>query len=232
MTDIIKNINIIRDKVAQAVLKSPLTHDPQDVTLIAVTKNHGVESMRKAIDCNIAVIGENRVQEAESKYDVLDRSVSWHLIGHLQSNKAKKAVKLFDLIHSVDSLSLAEAIDTAARKEGKRQDILLQVNVAKDENKFGLEADEVMSVAQEVCKLPNIRLCGLMTIAPFYEDSEQARPAFRRLRELYQALKDAQLKGSEIQYLSMGMTHDFVVAVEEGANMIRVGTGIFGAREY
>ena len=232
MTDIRENINIIRDKVAKAITKSPFANETQDVTLIAVTKNHGVEAMRMAIDCDISIIGENRVQEAESKYDSLERAVSWHLIGHLQSNKAKKAVKMFDLIHSVDSLSLAEAIDSAACKEGKCQDILLQVNVAKDENKFGLEADELMSVAQAVCKMKNIRLCGLMTIAPFYEDCELARPAFRRLRELYQELKDAQLEGSDIRYLSMGMTHDFVVAVEEGANLIRVGTGIFGARDY
>ncbi len=229
MTDITQNIKIVRDKIAQAVQRSPYAND---VTLIAVTKNHGVEAMREAIDNRIFVIGENRVQEAESKYDVLEREVSWHLIGHLQSNKAKKAVRLFDLIHSVDSLALAEAINKAAIAEGKRQDILLQVNVAQDENKFGLEADEMMSVAQAVCRMSNIRLCGLMTIAPFYEDSELARPAFRKLRELYQELKDARLEGSDIRYLSMGMTHDFVVAVEEGANLIRVGTGIFGAREY
>lgn len=232
MTDITQNIKIVRDKVTQAVQRSPYTNDPQEVTLIAVTKNHGVEAMREAIDEQIAVIGENRVQEAESKYGVLDREVAWHLIGHLQSNKAKKAVKLFDLIHSVDSLALAEAINRAAGIEGKRQDILLQVNVAQDENKFGLEADEMMSVAREVCKMENIRLCGLMTIAPFYEDCELARLAFRKLRKLYQELKDARLEGSDIRYLSMGMTHDFVVAVEEGANLIRVGTGIFGAREY
>lgn len=232
MTDITQNIKIVRDKIAQAVQRSPYANDPQDVTLIAVTKNHGVEAMREAIDDQISVIGENRVQEAESKYDVLGREVSWHLIGHLQSNKAKKAVRLFDLIHSVDSLALAEAINKAAGTAGKRQDILLQVNVAQDENKFGLEADEMMSVAQEVCKMENIRLCGLMTIAPFYEDCELVRPVFRKLRELYQELKDARLEGSDIRYLSMGMTHDFVVAVEEGANLIRVGTGIFGAREY
>ena len=229
MTDITQNIKNVRDKIAQAMQRSPYAND---VTLIAVTKNHGVEAMREAIDNQITVIGENRVQEAESKYDVLNREVSWHLIGHLQSNKAKKAVRLFDLIHSVDSLALAEAINKAAALEGKRQDILLQVNVAQDENKFGLEAEEMMTVAREVCKMDNIRLCGLMTIAPFYEDCELARPAFRKLRELYQELKDARLEGSDIRYLSMGMTHDFVVAVEEGANLIRVGTGIFGAREY
>lgn len=232
MTDIRQNIQVVRDSIFGAAARSSYLKNADDVTLIAVTKNHGIDAMREAIDEGLVVVGENRVQEAESKYDALSREVSWHLIGHLQSNKAKKAVKLFDLIHSVDSLSLAEAIDTAARKEGKVQDILLQVNVAKDENKFGLDTDDVMAVAQAVCKMDNLRLRGLMTIAPFTEDSEEVRPYFRRLRELYTMLQDAQLPSSQIDCLSMGMTHDYVVAVEEGANMIRVGTGIFGAREY
>lgn len=232
MTDIRQNIRIIRDRVAQAAARSPYLGGAEDVTLIAVTKNHGIDAMRQAIDDGLVVIGENRVQEAEKKYDELARDVSWHLIGHLQSNKAKKAVKLFDLIHSVDSLSLAEAINAAAHKEGKIQDILLQVNVAKDEHKFGLEADEVMAAAEAVCKMKSLRLRGLMTIAPFTEDSEEVRPYFRKLRELYETLQKAQLAGSRIDCLSMGMTHDYAVAVEEGANMIRVGTGIFGAREY
>lgn len=232
MTDIRQNIHVVQDRVAQAATRSPYLGGADDVTLIAVTKNHGIEAMRQAIDEGLVVVGENRVQEAESKYDVLSRDVSWHLIGHLQSNKAKKAVRLFDLIHSVDSLSLAEAINSAAGKEDKRQDILLQVNVAKDENKFGLEADEVMDVARAVCKMEHLRLRGLMTIAPFVKDSETVRPFFRKLRELYEQLQKADLAGSQIDCLSMGMTHDYVVAVEEGANMIRVGTGIFGAREY
>lgn len=232
MTDIRQNIQIVQEHIAEAVARSPYLDSADDVTLIAVTKNHGVEAMRQAIDEGLVVIGENRVQEAESKYDVLSRDVSWHLIGHLQSNKAKKAVRLFDLIHSVDSLSLAEAINVAAGKEGIVQDILLQVNVAKDENKFGLDAEETMDTAQAVCKMEHLRLRGLMTIAPFTEDCETVRPFFRKLRELYEQLQKDDLAGSQIDCLSMGMTHDYVVAIEEGANMVRVGTGIFGAREY
>ncbi|WP_346354569.1 YggS family pyridoxal phosphate-dependent enzyme [Azotosporobacter soli] len=232
MDNIEKNIRHILQNIQIAEVKrSPKGECP--VQLIAVTKNHGVAAVEAAAAAGLTIVGENRVQEATEKQAQASANVKWHLIGHLQTNKAKQAVKLFDLIQSVDSWHLAEALNKAALTCGKRQDILLQVNIANEATKFGLPAEETMDMAQRVAAtLPGLRLCGLMTIAPFVEDAEMVRPYFKEMKRLFLALKELALPGTDFRWLSMGMTNDYQVAVEEGANLIRVGTGIFGPRSY
>ncbi len=202
------------------------------VELIAVTKNHPVTAMQEAIDAGLMNIGENRIQEAMDKAETLEREVKWHLIGHLQTNKAKHAVRLFDLIHSVDSVHLARAIDRAAEKFGKVQNILVQVNLAREESKSGIYREDLEELLAAIDGMDSIRLQGFMCIAPNYEDVEQCRPLFRAMYELFQQTKAAEPRKADIRYLSMGMTHDYRIAVEEGANLVRVGTAIFGARDY
>ncbi|SFI36150.1 YggS family pyridoxal phosphate-dependent enzyme [Selenomonas caprae] len=210
------------------------TRVPKDapVKLIAVTKNHDVAAMREAIDAGATDVGENRIQEAKEKYAVLDREVTWHLIGHLQTNKAKVAVQIFDLIHSVDTPHLAKALDKEAGKIGKVQDILVQVNLAKEDSKSGVYKEDLRAMLDLVETLPHLCLRGLMCIAPNYEDVELCRPLFREMHEIYQQVKELPYPTANITYLSMGMTHDYPIAVEEGANIVRVGTAIFGPRQY
>ena len=200
--------------------------------LIAVTKNHGVEAMREAIDAGASVIGENRVQEAAQKKETLMREVSWHLIGHLQTNKAKQAVRIFDLIHSVDSEHLLRAVDEAAHKIHKVQEILIQVNLAKEESKSGVYKEDLPILVRQADGMKNVRLMGLMCIAPNYEDVNDCRPLFGEMRDIFDRLKDFPFAKSEMKWLSMGMTHDYTIAVEEGANLVRIGTAIFGERYY
>lgn len=228
-----ENIAAVRQKIE--ICRTARTNADKDepVTLIAVTKNHEISAIEEALEAGIESIGENRVQEAQSKYAALEeRKAVWHLIGHLQTNKAAQAVKMFDLIHSVDSEHLLLAIDKAAAKIGKKQDILLQVNLAREESKFGIYKEDLPQLLERTETLDNIRLCGLMCIAPNYEDVEGCRPLFREMYEIFQNVKDLGLSRANIIYLSMGMTHDYHIAVEEGANMVRVGTAIFGARKY
>jgi hypothetical protein len=203
-----------------------------DVKLVAVTKNQLVDVVQEAIEGGISAIGENRVQEATSKAELLNRQVEWHLVGHLQTNKVRPAVALFDLIHSVDSFHLAVEIDKSAAKAGKCQDVLIQINGADEETKFGIQPQELMSLAKNISGFHHIRLCGLMAIAPALENSQEVRPLFRQMYELFTELKAAGLPNTAIQWLSMGMTTDYLVAVEEGANLVRIGTGIFGGRHY
>ena len=195
------------------------THVSKDapVELIAVTKNHPVAAMQEAIDAGIMNIGENRIQEALDKAETLEREVKWHLIGHLQTNKAKYAVRQFDLIHSVDSVHLAQAV---------------QVNLAREDVKSGVYREDLDELLAAIDGMDSVRLQGFMCIAPNYEDVEQCRPLFRAMYELYGAIKAAEPHKADIRYLSMGMTHDYRIAVEEGANLVRVGTAIFGARNY
>lgn len=196
----------------------------EKIILVAVTKNHGVEQMREAIDAGATDIGENRVQEATEKFQTLDRAVRRHLIGHLQTNKAKAAVKLFDVIQSVDSQHLASAVDKAASSIGKVQDVLIQVNVAREPQKSGVLLEDLDALINFVDAAKNLRLRGLMMIAPNFPDAEECRPLFKKMRELFDALKTER---ENFDLLSMGMTHDYKVAVEEGANVVRIGTGIF-----
>ena len=176
-------------------------------------------------------MGENRVQEAvEKAASLTDLPVEWHLIGHLQTNKVKQAVSLFSVIHSVDSARLAMEIDRCAKRAGKIQNVLLQINVAGEDTKSGVALTQADELAALIESLDHLRLCGVMTIAPFYEDQEQTRPVFREMRSIFERIKRNVSHPESFRWLSMGMTHDYKVAVEEGANMVRIGTGLFGVR--
>lgn len=229
---ILEKLTQIRENIKSSISNRKNINMPDTVKLIAVTKNHDIYAMREAIDLGVLQIGENRVQEAAEKRKTLEKNVEWNLIGHLQTNKVKQAVSLFDVIQSVDSEKLVLEINRVAGELNKIQDILIQVNVAQETSKFGISSDDVITFATFISKLTNVRLCGLMTIAPHYEDSELARPIFKELFQLFINLKDKNLKNAEIKWLSMGMTNDYKVAIEEGANVIRVGSGIFGQRQY
>ena len=221
----------VKENIEVAKAKRSFDKD-QEVLLIAVTKNHDIYAMREAIDAGVTDIGENRIQEAKEKFETLDRDVTWHLIGHLQTNKAKQAVKIFDIIHSVDSLHLAEAVNNAAANIGKIQKVLVQVNLAKEASKSGIYAEDMEELLYKVDEMPNLQLMGLMCIAPNYENVEDCRPLFAKMHEIYNRVKEMDFQTANIVYLSMGMTHDYQIAIEEGSNMVRVGTGIFGPRQY
>ena len=200
--------------------------------LVAVTKNHPVSAVEEAAQLGVRVVGENRVQEAKEKILAYKGpALEWHLIGHLQVNKVRQAVPLFSLIHSVDSCKLLDEIERVAAKHDKVQDALLQVNVAREASKSGMAVEEFPTVRDYANTLPHVRVRGLMCMAPFFEDPEEARPIFRVADALYEDMKQY-FPAGQIKYLSMGMTHDFEVALEEGANIVRVGTAIFGERVY
>lgn len=224
----IAEINMQKDLYAR---KSQRTGD--DVLLIAVTKTRSVEEINEAISCGITDIGENRVQEILDKYDRVDRSVKWHLIGHLQTNKVKYIIDKVDMIHSVDSLKLAREINLRAANAGILANILIQVNAADEESKFGISKDEVEQLLFDIlesCEHINVR--GLMHIAPFADDPEEVREYFRDVKELYKQFLTIEHDRANFTMLSMGMSNDFGVAIEEGSNAIRVGTSIFGNRDY
>jgi pyridoxal phosphate enzyme (YggS family) len=231
-----QNILSIQQNIETAVKRRTAKEDRQDkVEIIAVTKTQPASTISEALSCGVKIIGENRVQEALDKYNFFraeEAGIIWHLIGHLQTNKAKQAVEIFDLIHSIDSERLAVAVDNAAKKINKVQDILVQVNIGEEDSKFGLAPDfkEVQSLIKTISELGNLHLCGLMTIAPYYEDSEKTRPIFRELKRMFTELKSLNIHNIDLKWLSMGMTQDYIVAIEEGANMVRIGTGIFGER--
>ena len=231
-TMIAEHIHEVHARIAAARERRTRVCKDAPVELIAVTKNHPVAAMQEAIDAGIMNIGENRVQEALDKAETLEREVKWHLIGHLQTNKVKHAVRQFDLIHSVDSLRLAREIDKAAAKFGKVQNFLIQINLAHEESKSGIDRAELDDILTGIDELRAIRLQGFMCIAPNYEDVEECRPLFRTMYDIFQQVKTRELRTADIRYLSMGMTHDYEIAVEEGANLVRVGTAIFGARQY
>jgi len=218
------------EKIAEKIrLKLELAgRDSGDITMVAVTKTVEEDRIREVIASGVRIIGESRVQEAKEKYGKLSNEVIWHLVGHLQTNKAKDAVKIFDLIHSVDSAKLAKEIDKQARKAGKVQKVLIEVNLSGEETKYGLSPEEVIPFLKDISKLPNMKVEGLMTMAPFYENPEDCRPYFRRLKELMEKVKARKIENVEMKYLSMGMTNDYEVAIEEGSNMVRIGRAIFG----
>ncbi len=201
----------------------------EDVALVAVTKTQPVALVREVISAGAAIIGENYIQESREKFDALiDHPVQWHFIGHLQSNKAKYAVRIFDLIHSVDSIKLARQIDKQAHKAGKIQNILVQVNISGETSKSGVDHEAAMTLIKDIAALPHIRLQGLMTMPPFFDAPDRVKPFFSALRDLRDQATDA--LGIALPHLSMGMTGDFEVAIEEGATLVRVGTAIFGER--
>lgn len=206
---------------------------PEEITLIAVTKTHPVETLSAALSIGARDLGENRVQEAEPKIIELGRNAArWHLIGHLQANKARRAVKLFDVIHSVDSTELAQRLDRLCIEEDRAElPVLIQVDLAAEETKSGASESELTNLAGAIRSCPHLQLQGLMTLPPFYEEAELVRPYFKRLCKLRDALRSDGYFGDKRGELSMGMTHDFEIAIEEGATMVRIGTALFGARE-
>lgn len=204
----------------------------EEVTLIAVSKTKPVEMIREVYDLNQRDFGENKVQELTGKYPVLPSDIRWHLIGHLQHNKVKYIADKVCLIHSVDSLRLAETISKEACKHNCTIPVLVEVNVAEEESKFGVKVGETPSLVEAIAQLPGIAVKGLMTIAPYVADPEENRPVFRKLRELSVDIARKNINNVTMSVLSMGMTNDYEVAIEEGATMVRVGTGIFGERDY
>lgn len=204
----------------------------EEVTLIAVSKTKPVETLQEAYDLGVRIFGENKVQELTAKYEALPKDIHWHMIGHLQTNKVKYIIDKAELIHSVDSLKLAETIEKEAAKHDLIADILVEVNVAEEESKFGMKMEEVIPFVEKVSAFPHVRVRGLMTIAPFVEDPEENRSIFADLHKLYIDIKKKNHDNDTVSVLSMGMTNDYEVAIEEGATMVRVGTGIFGARNY
>jgi len=205
---------------------------PDEVRLIAISKTHPTPVLKQVIELGATDLGENRVQEAEGKITEIGRDrVRWHLVGHLQANKARRAVNLFDVIHSVDSVELAQRLDRLCVEEERESlAVLIQVDLGHEETKSGVDESELIHLIESLGPLTRLKLIGLMTLPPFFDDPEQSRPFFRRLRELRDELNQRGAFGDRTGELSMGMTHDFEVAIEEGATMVRIGTAIFGAR--
>lgn len=225
-----EHLKDIRHRIEAAAIKSG--RNPEEILLVAVTKTQSVETLMSAYEAGIRTVGENRVQEIISKWPHFEDRLEWHLIGHLQTNKVKYVIDKVSLIHSVDSLKLAQEISKQAEKSELVMPVLIQVNPAGEETKFGLTTDGVEALIIEAAKLPGIHIQGLMTIAPFVEDETLLRGVFGQMRHLFEQLRARNIQGVEMKYLSMGMTHDFEIAIEEGANVVRVGTGLFGERSF
>ncbi len=227
---LLENISAVYKSMSHAAMRAG--RDPEEVKLVAVTKTVSVERMREAVEAGLRIFGENRVQEAQKKvmsdvFRTAGERIEWHMVGHLQRNKAKQAVQLFDLIHSVDSVDLAREISRYAERACKVQRVLVEVKLSPEEKKHGVDERNLMPVLAEVASTKYLHLLGLMTIPPFSESPEDARAYFRRLRELRDAARDC---GIPLPELSMGMSQDFEVAIEEGSTLVRVGTAIFGKR--
>ena len=222
-------LNLVKKNIEEACSTSG--RSPEEVTLIAVSKTKPVEMLREAYDAGARVFGENKVQEIMDKYDQMPSDVQWHMIGHLQRNKVKYIIDKVSMIHSVDSIRLAETIEKEAAKKDICTPILIEVNVA-EESKFGLSVEEVLPFLEEICSYQHIKVMGLMTIAPFVADPEENREVFQKLKKLSVDIAAKNINNVNMSVLSMGMTNDYQVAVEEGATMVRVGTGIFGERNY
>jgi pyridoxal phosphate enzyme (YggS family) len=234
--------NILKIKARIASICARLNRDPDLITIVVVSKERTLEQIKEVITAGITDIGENRVQEALSKYYEITKqrnnettsqrnnetTIKWHMVGHLQTNKVKEAVKIFDLIQSVDSLRLAAEIDRQAAKINKIQDILVEVNTSLEATKFGLKPEAVIEFIKEIAQSKNIKIKGLMTIAPIVDNPEKTRPYFKILKELRDNINELRTTNYELRTLSMGMTDDFEVAIEEGANMVRLGRAIFG----
>jgi pyridoxal phosphate enzyme (YggS family) len=223
-----ENFKAVQKRIATAATRAG--RDPSAIRLVTVTKTVDRDRIREAIAAGALVLGENRVQEAKEKIEALGRIASWHLIGHLQTNKAKYAVKLFGLIHSVDNLELAKEIDKQAAKNGKVQDVLIEVSIAGEAAKAGVSIGDMVRFIREVAGLTHIRVLGLMTMPPLSNDPEDSRPHFRKLRDLADAVRKEGIAGISMNELSMGMSGDFEVGIEEGATLVRVGSAIFGER--
>ncbi len=220
----------VHEQIAEAAVRA--NRKPDDITLVAVSKTHPAETLREAIAVGVTDLGENRVQEAEAKISRVGRGAArWHLIGHLQSNKARRAVELFDVIHSLDSVALAQRLDRMCAEVNREVlPVLIQVDLAREATKSGVAESEAPKIIAAIRQSQTLRLTGLMTLPPYSDDPEQARPFFRRLRELRDELRAQGAFDDQGGELSMGMTHDYHVAIEEGATIVRIGTAIFGTR--
>ena len=227
-----ENIEIIRERIHNAAIKA--NRDPKDIKLLAVTKTRSIEIIKEALSNNIEFIGENKVQEAEDKIpNLVGKFKEFHFIGHLQSNKINKLMKLKPtLIHSIDKYSTANKLNNYLKQHSFTQDVLIEVNTSGEENKFGITPDETLPLIRSISQMENIKIKGLMTISMFTHDEKIIRSSFITLRELFNKIVAAEIPNVEMKFLSMGMTNDFEIAIEEGANIIRIGTAIFGARNY
>jgi len=225
MPGIRENLLRVTERIEKAAQNAG--RNPKDIRLVAVSKTVETDRVREAIEAGVTILGENYVQEAQKKIEEIGKSVSWHFIGHLQSNKAKVAVRLFDAIHSMDSVALAEELNRRAQQTNQKIPVMIEVNLSGETTKFGTEEEKVTTLAQGVLKLDHLFLEGLMTMPPYFDDPEMSRPYFVQLRELKERLVKG---GIPLKDLSMGMSNDFEIAIQEGATYVRVGTAIFGAR--
>lgn len=224
------NIINIQENIENALKRSG--REGEKVELIAVTKTIDIHRIKEAIDCGISNIGENRVQELETKYNLIGDNINYHMIGHLQTNKVRNIIGKTKLVHSLDRISLAQELDKRSKNNNITTDVLIQVNVAEEETKFGLRVDEVLYFIEEILDLKNIKIRGLMTIAPYTTDEVFLRKVFRTLFNLKEDIRSRNYENLSMDYLSAGMTNDYELAIEEGSNLIRVGSGIFGKRNY
>ena len=228
MGDVAANWQAVQGRIVKAAARAG--RDFQGIRVIAVSKTVPGERIQEAIEAGVTDVGENRVQEARQKIEVLGRGCRWHMIGHLQHNKVKYIFDLFDVVHSVDSVGLAQAIDREGRKRSRTMEVLIQVKLGEEETKSGLEPSELLIALEEMALLPFLSIRGLMVIPPFSSHPEESRPFFRQLRQMREEIMSRGIRGISLEELSMGMSHDFEVAVEEGATMVRIGTAIFGPR--
>ena len=228
MVDVAGNYRKIIDHVFEAAAKAG--RDGTKIKLLAAAKSQSIDALRTAVAAGVTLVGENYVQEAKEKRQQIKATVEWHMIGHLQRNKTKAAVEVFDVIQSLDNVALARELDKAGRRCGKHIRALVEVNLGGEESKTGIDRNGVTGLLQEIAELSNLRIEGLMTVPPFQNDLEKVRPYFRDLRELKENLDVRNLPNIELKELSMGMTHDYTVAIEEGATIVRIGTALFGPR--
>lgn len=227
---VITNLKEVEQNIITACKKSG--RNREGITLIAVSKTKPIPLLEEAYHAGVRDFGENKVQELCEKYEGMEKDIKWHMIGHLQTNKVKYLIGKTTLIHSVDSYKLACEIEKQAAKQDCIMDILIEVNIAEEETKFGLSEEDVIELVRNVAKLPHVRIKGLMTVAPYVVDSEENRQFFRKIKQLSVDIDNQNIDNVSMNILSMGMTGDYMVAIEEGATMVRVGTGIFGERNY
>jgi len=211
-------------------VKKLLKETPSDITIVAAVKGRTVEEVQEAIESGIKYIGENYLQEAEKKYPLIGKVVRWHFIGHIQKRKSKKIVELFDMVETLDSIEVAEEINQEASKIDKIMPVLIEVNSGREQQKSGLTTENVESFIEQISHFKNIKVQGIMTMGPFFEDAEKLRPYFIETRKLFEDIKKKNIQNVEMEFLSMGMSSSYKVAIEEGANIIRIGTLIFGSR--
>ena len=213
-------------------VKEILEELPEGVTLVGAAKTRTPEEVMEAIDAGLEIVGENYVQEAEQAFEIIGNRAKWHMIGHLQKNKVKKAVKIFDMIETVDSIKLARLIDKACKDINRVMPILIEINSGEEDQKAGVMPDDAVSLIKEITGLSSIKVMGLMTMGPFSDNPEDSRPYFIKTKKLFDIIKQIGIEGVQMKYLSMGMSDSYKVAIEEGANLVRIGTKLFGARHY